>query len=113
MLYAMHEATYYASTPMRLMARGARDFWRSPLNPAVDTDMGRKLFAGADLFANITRRYGKPAWNIDSITIDDTPVKVRAVEVWKSPWVTLLHFARDTADPVSYTHLTLPTIYSV
>jgi poly(3-hydroxybutyrate) depolymerase len=98
MLYAMHEAAYYASTPLRLMARGARDFWSSPLNPAADTDMGRKLYAGADLFANITRRYGKPAWNIDSVTIDGVPVKVRAVEVWKSPWVKLLHFARDTAD---------------
>ncbi|HZC15948.1 MAG TPA: polyhydroxyalkanoate depolymerase [Caulobacteraceae bacterium] len=98
MLYAMHEAAYYASTPMRLMARAARDFWNSPLNPAADTDMGRKLYAGADLFANITRRYGKPAWNIDSVAIDDVEVKVRPVEVWKSPWVKLIHFSRAAAD---------------
>ena len=98
MLYAMHEAAYYASTPMRLMARAARDFWSSPLNPAADTDVGRKLYAGADLFANITRRYGRPAWNIDSVVVDGVPVKVRPVEVWKSPWVKLIHFARDTAD---------------
>ena len=53
MLYAMHEAAYYASTPMRLMARAARDYWNSPLNPAADTDIGRKLYAGADLFARL------------------------------------------------------------
>ena len=36
MLYAMHEAAYYASTPLRMAARAARDFWSSPLNPAAD-----------------------------------------------------------------------------
>ena len=34
MLYALHEAGYYASTPLRIAARLARDFWGSPLNPA-------------------------------------------------------------------------------
>ena len=98
MLYALHEAAYYASTPMRLAARAARDFWSSPLNLGADSDLGRKLYAGADLFANITRRYGRPAWNIDSVTVDGVAVKVRPVDVWKSPWVKLIHFARDTAD---------------
>ena len=98
MLYAMHEATYYASMPARLMARAARDFWSSPINPAASTELGRSLYAGADLFANVTRRYGRPAWGIDSVTIDGAPVRVRPVEIWRSPWVKLLHFVRDTAD---------------
>jgi poly(3-hydroxybutyrate) depolymerase len=98
MLYAMHEAIYYASMPARLMARAARDFWSSPINPAASTELGRSLYAGADLFANVTRRYGRPAWGIDSVTIDGAPVRVRPVEIWRSPWVKLLHFVRDTAD---------------
>ena len=98
MLYAMHEAGYYASTPLRMAARMTRDFWTSPLNPASDTDLGRRLYASTDLLANVTRRYGKPKWNIDSVEINNTPVRVRPVTVWQSPWVKLINFQRDPSD---------------
>ena len=98
MLYAMHEAGYYASTPMRMAARMARDFWTNPLNPGTETPLGRRLYASTDLFANVTRRYGKPDWNIDSVDINGTAVRVRPVSVWSSPWCNLLHFSRDLSD---------------
>ena len=81
MLYTMYEAGYYAASPLRFAARAARGFWSSPLNPAKDSDLGRRLFAGADLFANLTRRYGRPAWNINSVQIDGKPVRVTQTEV--------------------------------
>jgi len=98
MLYALHEAAYYASTPLRQAALMARDFWSSPVNPAADTGLGRNLFASADLLANVTRRYGKPAWNINSVPINGVDVRVRCVEAWSSPWVKLIHFSRDMTD---------------
>jgi poly(3-hydroxybutyrate) depolymerase len=98
MLYSLYEGGYYASTPLRLAALATRDFWSSPLNPARDSDLGRRLFANADLFANLTRRYGKPKWRIDAVEIDGYPVRVRATEVWSSPWCKLTHFARDMSD---------------
>lgn len=98
MLYAMHEAAYYASTPLRLAVRLARDFWSSPLNPAAESTAGRTIYAASDLFANVTRRYGKPAWNINSALIDGTEVRVRPAAVWSSPWAKLIHFTRDMAD---------------
>ncbi|HEY9236717.1 MULTISPECIES: polyhydroxyalkanoate depolymerase [Phenylobacterium] len=98
MLYSLYEAGYYASTPLRWTALASRDFWSSPLNPGRDSEIGRRLFAGSDLFANLTRRYGKPAWNIDSVQIDGHDVRVRPTEVWSTPWVKLVHFARDMAD---------------
>jgi poly(3-hydroxybutyrate) depolymerase len=98
MLYAMHEAAYYASTPLRMAARLARDFWSSPLNPGADTRAGRTLYAASELFANVTRRYGKPEWGIESIEVNGKPVRVRRVTVWSSPWVKLIHFTRDVAD---------------
>jgi poly(3-hydroxybutyrate) depolymerase len=98
MLYTMYEAGYYAASPLRFAARAARDFWSSPLNPAKDSDLGRRLFAGADLFANLTRRYGRPAWNVDSVEIDGKLVRVTRTEVWSSPWVKLTHFSRNMAD---------------
>src|SRR5882757_9285710 len=98
MFYSLYEAGFYASTPLRAAARMTRDFWSSPLNPARDSDLGRRLYANADLFANLTRRYGKPAWGIDTVEIDGQAVRVRPTEVWSSPWVKLTHFARDMAD---------------
>ena len=98
MLYALHEANYHASTPLRLGARAMRDFWSSSANPVAETRLGRTLYAGADLFANVTRRYGRPDWNIDSVTIDGVEVRVRPVVEWSSPWVKLTHFSRDMAD---------------
>jgi poly(3-hydroxybutyrate) depolymerase len=98
MLYALHEYAYYTASPLRLAARMARDFWGSPANPASETQMGRTLYAAADLFANLTRRYGKPEWRLDSVEINGCDVRVRQVEVWSSPWCKLIHFARDPSD---------------
>src|SRR5688572_14169060 len=74
MLYSLYEAGYYGSTPLRMAARMTRDFWSSPLNPGRDSELGRRLYASADLLANLTRRYGRPAWGIDSVTINGLPV---------------------------------------
>ena len=98
MLYALHEASFYASTPLRLAARAARDFWGSPLNPAAESDLGRRIHAGADLFSNVTRRYGKPDWRIDSVKVGQVDVRVRPTVVWESPWARVIQFDRDMAD---------------
>jgi poly(3-hydroxybutyrate) depolymerase len=98
MLYALHEAAYYASTPWRMLARGVRDFWGSSVNPAHDSAMARNLTAGAELFSDMTRRYGKPAWNLDTIDVNGSPVRVRPTTVWQSPWCKLVQFDRDMSD---------------
>ena len=98
MLYALNELGYSATTPMRAWARAARDFWSSPLNPAADTPFGRNMYAATDLFSNVTRRYGKPEWRIESVQIDGVAVRVREEVEWSSPWCRMLHFSRDGAD---------------
>ena len=98
MLYGLSEMAYGAVTPMRFAMRATRDFWHSPLNPAADTAWGRSLYAASDLFANLTRRYGKPEWRIDSVQINGLDVAVREEVDWSSPWCRMVHFARDRAD---------------
>jgi len=98
MLYALHEAAYYAATPMRAAARLTRDWWSSPLNPARNSTFSRSLSAGADLYENVTRRYGKPEWHIDEIQVNGHPVRVRQTVVWESAWCRLVQFDRDMAD---------------
>jgi poly(3-hydroxybutyrate) depolymerase len=94
MLYALHEAAYYAARPLSLAADAAREFWGSPLNPAAHTEAGRTLFAAADLLSNMTRRYGKPDWRIDEIEIGERQVPVEMDTVWSSAWVKLQRFRR-------------------
>jgi poly(3-hydroxybutyrate) depolymerase len=98
MLYALNEFGYYASTPWRLAARAARDFWHAPNNPAAQTEFGRNAYAAADLFANVTRRYGKPEWRIEATEVNGQPVRVTPTTTWSSPWVNMIHFARSRTD---------------
>src|SRR5688572_22930395 len=98
MLYALHEAAYYGTTPWRIAAQGARAFWNSPINPAAGTEFARTASASADLFVNLTRRYAKPDWMIDQIEVNGHPVRVRPTTVWESPWCKLVQFDRDMAD---------------
>jgi len=88
MLYTLYEAGCVAAQPWRLAALAARDFWASPLNPMHESELARGLYATSDLFANLTRRYGRPAWGLE----------VEPEAVWTSPWVRLLHFPRPEGE---------------
>ncbi len=98
MLYAVHEAAYRSVAPLSLAAKVTGAFWRSPYNPAAASQLGRTLFASADLTANLTRRYFKPAWNIHAVEINERPVGVTRETPWRSPWAKLQLFRRDRGD---------------
>ena len=98
MLYALHEAAYYAAEPLNRMAEAASRFWGSPLNPASYTEAGRKLYASAEMLTGMTRRYGKPDWRIDQVEVDGRPVGVEMQTVWSSAWVKLRRFVKDPAE---------------
>jgi poly(3-hydroxybutyrate) depolymerase len=95
MLYALHETAYRTAAPLRVAAEFARDFWRSPFNPASASGFGRALSASADVTANLTRRYFRPAWGIDEVVVNGHAVPVRRETPWRSPWVRLRRFVRD------------------
>ncbi|MGA2952500.1 MAG: polyhydroxyalkanoate depolymerase [Caulobacteraceae bacterium] len=95
MLYALHETAYRTAAPLRVAAEFAREFWRSPFNPASASGFGRALSASADVTANLTRRYFRPAWGIDDVVVNGVLIPVRRETVWRSPWVRLRRFARD------------------
>jgi poly(3-hydroxybutyrate) depolymerase len=98
MLYSLHEAAYNAAVPVRIAARAARDFWGSPLNPASASKWGRTLYASSEMLSNLTRRYGRPAWGIEAVSVKQRPVAVREEVVWSSPWVKLRRFSREPTD---------------
>ncbi|WP_417231904.1 polyhydroxyalkanoate depolymerase [Brevundimonas sp.] len=98
MLYSLHELGYHSASPFRIGAQIARQFWNSPLNPASDTAVGRTASASVNLFEGLTRRYGKPAWGLETITINDRRVRTTEQVVWSSPWCRLVRFARHIGD---------------
>jgi len=98
MLYTIHEAAFRSAAPLRLAAEAARDFWRSPFNPASASHVGRTLSAAADLTANLTRRYLKPAWGIEQASVNGGEIAVRCETAWSSPWVRLRRFTREPSD---------------
>ena len=98
MRYSLHEAAYNSAMPLRIAAQAARDFWASPLNPAAGSKWGRTLYASADIVTNMTQRYGRPAWGIERVTVNERPVAVREEVVWSSAWVKLRRFSREPAD---------------
>jgi poly(3-hydroxybutyrate) depolymerase len=46
----------------------------------------------------VTRRYGKPDWDLEVVTIDGKPVRTVEQVIWESPWVRLVRFARNVGD---------------
>ena len=65
MLYHLYELNQAALHPARAAAEAYRLLCRNPLNPASHTAMGRGAAAALELFERSTRRYRKPAWEID------------------------------------------------
>lgn len=98
MLYSLHELAYHSAAPFRFGAEMARQFWTSPFNLAADTAVGRTAVASAGVFESVTRRYGKPAWGLETIDVAGHPVRTTEQVVWSSPWCRLVRFARHIGD---------------
>jgi poly(3-hydroxybutyrate) depolymerase len=95
MLYSMVELQRAALMPWRAVVNFQRTLLANPLNPIAATPFGRNLSAASDLFEAMTRRYEKPQWRIDSITINSISVPVTQEVVWSSPWCSLVRFKRE------------------
>jgi poly(3-hydroxybutyrate) depolymerase len=95
MLYSLYELGHLSMAPMRVAAMMQASMLRSPLNPAVDTELARTAAAASELFENVTRRYRKPDWNLPTTSVNSVKVDVTPTPVWSTPWCKLLHFERD------------------
>src|SRR5680860_1395881 len=95
MLYHLYELNQAALHPARATAEAYRLLWRNPLNWASHTAMGRGAAAALELFERSTRRYRKPAWEIETVEVDGETVAVEPHTVLSKPFCNLVHFARD------------------
>jgi poly(3-hydroxybutyrate) depolymerase len=95
MLYQIFEMQHAALAPMRQFARAGREFWLNTANPLSDTSFGRQAKASLHMFERMTRRYGKPSFDIDHVTIGGELVEVEERVVWEKPFCRVLHFKKS------------------
>ena len=80
-MYWMYEMAQASLNPARAMTDATKILlFTHPLNPVVaQTEFGKSIAAGCELFERTTRRYGKPEWGLPTrpwSTGVRTPVEV-------------------------------------
>ena len=93
--YQFYEMAQLAMAPARAVSDLTRLTFKNPANPLAYTSMGRNIAASAELFERVTRRYGKPAFGIDTVFVNGEEVGVMEEVVRVLPFCHLLHFVRD------------------
>jgi poly(3-hydroxybutyrate) depolymerase len=97
MLYHLYELQHSALAPARLFAEHGRALLDNPFNPLGATPPARFASAALHLFEHTTRRYGKPAFDIDHTVIDGARVAVTEEVVAHTTFCELRHFRREGA----------------
>jgi poly(3-hydroxybutyrate) depolymerase len=92
--YQWYEMQHAALGPFRAAADATRMLFQNPINPFAHTTFGKSVAAGCELFERVTRRYGKPEWNIPSTLVGGERVAVTPRTVWERPFCKLVHFER-------------------
>jgi len=96
-LYHLYELNQAALRPARAAADAYRLLFRNPLNPAYHTPLGRSAAAALELFERTTRRYRKPAWDIDQTEVQSRTVAVRERTLISKPFCNIVYFERDVS----------------
>jgi poly(3-hydroxybutyrate) depolymerase len=98
-LYWLYELGHASLNPARAFAEATKLYFTHPFNPASRHQFGKIIAAWAELFERTTRRYSKPAWNINSTLVGGERVTVNIKSVWERPFCRLQHFERVFARP--------------
>ncbi len=99
-MYWFYEMSRASLNPARAFAEATRLFYKNPINPLSQTDFGKSVAAAAEVFERATRRYAKPAWDIDSTLVGGERVPVEIETIWEKPFCRLLHFKRAFTHPL-------------
>jgi poly(3-hydroxybutyrate) depolymerase len=99
--YQLYEMAHLALAPARAASGFTRNFFKNPFNPLSNTLIGRNIAASAELFERMTRRYGKPDFDLDSTMIESRIVPVTEEVVWERPFCRVIRFAREMPEQPS------------
>jgi poly(3-hydroxybutyrate) depolymerase len=99
--YQMYEMAFAALAPARAVSDASRFVFGNPFNPLSATPFGKNITAGAELFERMTRRYGKPAFDLKETIVGSQPCPIVEEVVWERPFCRLLHFDRQNLPPMA------------
>ncbi len=99
MLYQLHTWQQAALTPFRWAAEATnRGLMRNPLHPLSYTPAGRAIGAALEVFDDIARPYGKPAFGFESTIIAGKSYPIAEKIVSRRTFCQLKHFERIGAN---------------
>jgi poly(3-hydroxybutyrate) depolymerase len=93
--YQFYEMAHLALAPARALSDATKLFYKNPMNPLTHTVWGRNVAASAELFERLTRRYGKPAFDLPQTEIDGKIIDIHEEIVWSKPFGQVIRFARQ------------------
>jgi poly(3-hydroxybutyrate) depolymerase len=92
MLYHLHEMQHMAMMPARMLAEMLSNSLKNPWNPMAHMGFARSIGSAAEVFHQMTERYGRPAWGIEQVEIDGKTVPVEEEVLIRRTYCHLLHF---------------------
>jgi poly(3-hydroxybutyrate) depolymerase len=99
-MYWMYEMGQASLNPVRAFADMTKLWFENPLNLLSNTDVGKSIAAGCELFERTTRRYGKPDWGLHDTEVNGVRVPVEIKTVWEKPFCRMLYFDRHLTQPL-------------
>jgi poly(3-hydroxybutyrate) depolymerase len=94
--YQLYEMLHLAFAPARALSEVTSQYFKSAATgPFGDSAFTRNILASAELFERMTRRYGKPLFELDATTVAGEPTPITLETVWSRPFCKLLRFKRE------------------
>ncbi|NQU58739.1 MAG: polyhydroxyalkanoate depolymerase, partial [Rhodospirillales bacterium] len=95
MLYHAYELTHATLAPLKALSEIGQKINSSIYNPLAYTPVGRSMAASFEVFNRMTRRYGKPKWEIETTKVKGKKVGVEIDIQLCTRFCDLIHFRRD------------------
>lgn len=95
MLYHLHELQKALFSPILSFSDIGSSLLTNPASPFAYSPLSRSFAAGYELVNRLGKSYSKPAWGLDTTSIDGKIVAVQTEVTTKTPFCHLIHFQRD------------------
>jgi poly(3-hydroxybutyrate) depolymerase len=112
MLYQLHEMQRSFLTPLMQWADASSKLFSNPVSPFAHTPFSQRIAAGYELMYRLGKEYQKPAFGLDSTTIDGKEVAINELTVLEKPFCRLRHFKKDLPE-AEFAALDQPTVLVV
>ncbi|PCM44985.1 polyhydroxyalkanoate depolymerase [Marinobacter sp. ANT_B65] len=99
MMYFAHEIGRAALKPIRILTSAQSTLLQHPRSPLSKIPGARSIASAYSVFGDLTRRYPKPAFNLNTTICDGEQVDVNEAIVKRKPFAQLKHFQRNVARP--------------